>query len=74
MARFEIEGSLEALCCVLEHETFSSSLLVLLGKHPKMTERLLTGTQSINTQKIKLYVVVHKCTYKNCLTEAFTNY
>ena len=75
-ARLEIEGSLvqdslEALCCVLEQDTLSST--GSSQETPKITENLLTGMHSINTKKIKVYVVVHKCTYKNCLTEAFTN-
>ena len=50
MARLEIEGKLvqdllEARCCVLEHELFPPVYLFYSA------EKLLTGTQSINTKK-----------------------
>ena len=40
------KDSLEALCCVLEQDTFILYLVVLVqtGNCPNMTEKLLTGS------------------------------
>ena len=43
-------------CCVLEQDPFNTLCLVLVqprktGKYPDMTEKLLTGMFSINTNK-----------------------
>ena len=56
-----VRSSLRSLCCILEQDTFTSQkvqlrVLVIPRKRwlrPDMTEKLLTGTQSLNPNKRK---------------------
>ena len=75
--RLGIKGSLvgdsqEALCCILQQDTFSSAQPLFNpgshGKRPKMTEKLLTRTESIKTHKkttLAINVIVYETTVKN---------
>ena len=66
-----VRSSLRSACCILEQDTFTSQKVLVIPRKrwlcPDMTEKLLTGTQSLNPNKQQNKITTNIFTVGKCL-------